>query len=327
MGDGPIDSKKYRAAIIGLGKAAWGFDEACHVPGCPLSHAGAYRQHPRVRIVGGYSPDGAERDDFSQAYGVPSFESLEQLLDGATPDVVSICSPSDLHAGHLRACVEAGIPMVWLEKPPATTLADLDPLLRAVEDNSCATKVLVNYQRRYVDGYLKLKQAYEDGQRGQCKQVNVMYSRGLLPNGSHIIDSLFFVLGDPSTWSIAWKGGHKETPSFVLQFSNGLEASVVGADLPYHCLDMSLIFDEGRLSVIHGGMTFVEEHKEAHELFPGFHRLKLRDTGGYDPGLTHGMTNALNDLLASYENGCEPLSNLRTSLQTQAVIEAVAETV
>jgi hypothetical protein len=152
------------------------------------------------------------------------------------------------------------------------------------------------------------------------------YSKGLESNGSHVLDLLFFLAGDETAYQVAsaTEAPDRANPSFRLLFDNGLCACIEGMELPYHCIDIAAVCEKGRLAVLHGGMTPVVEERVEHELFPGFYRLapaeqNLLGRGGF--GVC--MQRALEDLIASFEEGCEPRSNLRSARKVQDVIEAV----
>ncbi|MFH1021015.1 MAG: Gfo/Idh/MocA family oxidoreductase, partial [Pseudomonadota bacterium] len=118
----------YRAVLCGLGNIAWLFDRNYPESVTSLSHAGAYGKQARTTLVAGFSPAQKDRDIFSQAFGLPTYDSLEELLAAERPEIVSICSPSQTHYSQVMTCLDYDIPMIWLEKPPAFTSAEVDAL-------------------------------------------------------------------------------------------------------------------------------------------------------------------------------------------------------
>ena len=314
----------YRAALVGLGNVAWRFDRHQQPGQGSLSHAGAYRQHPRTIVVGGCAPDARDRADFQNAFGVPAYASLSDLLDQEAPDIVSIASPAACHVAQTLTCLEQGIPMIWLEKPAATSPQDLDRLL-AMSDQACST-LMVNFQRRYCMAYQQLRRVYQEQCLGTCRLIQLQYSRGLETNGSHMLDMLFFVTGDSARWHLEWVStdGDRDNPCFSLRLADGQQVLVAGLSLPYHCIDIALTCDQGRASILHGGMTPVVEARIEHDLFPGFYRLQhTRNEILGVGGLTGSMDAALADLLDAFEQNRQPLSHLKTARASLALIEAV----
>jgi predicted dehydrogenase len=315
----------YSAAIIGLGKIAWRFDEDHPAP-VALTHASAISGHGRIRLAGGASPDPADRRSFEARFQVPAFASFEEMLETLRPDLVSICSPTEFHYEQALYCLNRDVPMIWLEKPPAATGGEISHLMEVQSRRGNKSTVAVNYIRRYIPGYQSLRAILQGNLLGRCRLVQVNYSRGLELNGSHLLDILFYIVGEEKEWQVEWVSGHSEAenPSFALVFEDGLQAFVSGLPVPYHCADIALIGDEGRAAVIHGGVTATLEMKAEHEWFPGFYRLKpsrrkfLR-TGGLGPF----MAEALKDLIASHEEGRQPISNLQTARRTQDLMAQV----
>ena len=317
----------YRVALVGLGNIAWRFDQDVG-RGRGLTHASAYVQNSRTAIVSGCSPDEDDRAAFEGTFSIPAYKTLEGLVDKTELDIVSICSPPELHYDQVLYCLEKEIPMIWLEKPPAGSLSELDALLRMQAWHNGKSKVLVNYQRRYVECYRLLKTLCRDRTLGKCRFIHINYSMGLELNGSHMLDILFFVVGNGTEYELEWvsRSGDFENPSFALAFENGVEAIVSGLSLPYHCIDISLVCDGGRASVLHGGMTPRVEKKVEHELFPGFCRLKesekrLLGSGGFGTC----MEEALKDLIDAFEKDMQPLSSLTTARRAQALVEEIRQ--
>lgn len=86
------------------------------------THFRTYQRLSDVRVVGALasSPQGRAR---WEALGVPVFGSLEELAEGAAPDAVDLCTPTDLHPAQAIRALELGCHVI-VEKPCALT-ADL----------------------------------------------------------------------------------------------------------------------------------------------------------------------------------------------------------
>lgn len=316
----------YRTAIVGLGRIAWLFDETKRERNTgPLTHAGAYAADPRTVLVGVVSPDTKERSQFEKKFNIPTFATITELLEKVSPDIVSICSPTELHFEHAKICLEERVPMIWLEKPPSQSLNDLDRLI-TLQTESGVSKVLVNYLRRYSSVYNKLRSLLKEKVYGETVMVHVTYSRGLYLNGSHILDIVFFLIGDKCEIvfdSITQFSG-SENPSFSFRFSNGLQVIVVGIEVPYHCIDITVTCEKGRLSVLYGGIQGKLESVTEQEDFPGFYRLKETACDSLSSGkVDEQFPAALCDLISSYNSGIEPISNLHTAKRTQELLSNV----
>ena len=321
-------TEPYSAVVCGLGTIGCELDFSPAPDASLRTHAGAIAANPRMRLIAGCDPEPARRERFARHFHTPTYASLQEALALHAPDLVSICSPTGHHHTQVMACIEASLPMVWLEKPPAASRAQLEDLVLAQQERATRTTILVNYHRRYAESYQRLREFCSSGELGSLVRLDAVYSRGLVPNGSHMVDLAFFLAGDPPGAELTARaaGGDAENPSFLLRFSTGLEASFIGIPgLPYHCIDMTATFERGRASVFHGGMTVRLEHCVEHELFKGFHRLREVPLGGWTGGFQRAFENALKDLLQSHEHGRPPLSTLRTALPTQIVLDQALE--
>lgn len=325
MVDGPALSP-LRAAIIGLGNIAWKYD--VDAEGAGLTHTSTYAADPRTQLVTGFDPDPAQRSAFTDSTGISAVPMLDNLL-ATKPDIVSICSPNALHAAHLRACLEAKVPMIWLEKP-ATTNADESRQLIELQRALGASTVLVGFQRRYQPIYQRLNGLMHDQALGRCAGISITYSRGLETNGVHLIDVLFQLLGDSpyELVGVTPASGPAASPSFLLQFDGGIPCTVTGLSLDHHSIDLTVHFAAGRASVLYGGASEVREFRIENPLYPGFYRLAPDPTAEANaPALLKDaqatFPSMLDDLITAHRDGREPASSLTSSLAAQELVERV----
>jgi predicted dehydrogenase len=314
----------YKAVLIGLGKISWKFGSDIN-SNSSLCHKDAFEKNSKIDLVGGFSPFKSETENFSNETGVKSYNNLELMFDEQKPDIVSICSPVENHSNNLKKCLQYNISMIWLEKPAAQSVLEIKKLEEYRSLISPTSKVLVNYQRRYTDIYRSMKGFISNSSYGKCQLVNINYSRGLVTNGSHMLDLLDYFFPN-EVMHILWveKGRDIQNPSFILRLSNKLVIHVTGLDLNFHNLDVIITFEKARLSIIHGGMTLRHEVIKENDLFDGYYRLYDEKTDDLRvKGFDSAFDNSLENLIESYENNSEPLSNLKTSLRSQSLIEII----
>ena len=318
-------SKKYRAALVGLGNIAWRFDQKNGGAGIGLTHASSYIKHDRVEIAGGCSPEQDDRESFEKLYQVQTFKTIEEMIQAVKPDIVSICTPAEHHYNQVMYCLEHAIPMIWLEKPPTTSLLDLDNLIQANGQPPRSSKIMVNYQRRFSKSYIDLQALYKNQTLGACRLIQINYSRGLETNGSHLLDILFFIVGPECEYRLEWVSNRSsKSPSFTLTFQENLSIIVSGLEVPYHNIDIILTFDLGRASVIYGGTVKRIESKIDNDIFPGFYRLAESNMAHINnEEIESSMAKALSDLIEASEDNREPRSNLVTARRTQKLMEEI----
>lgn len=311
-----------RAALVGLGGIAWKYDANMKQQSFALTQAGAMQEHPDIELVGGCSPDADDREGFvCWAGGVFAVSSVEELL-ACKPDLVGICSPTSEHFLHAKACLEAGVRIVWLEKPPTAHIAELQELIALSKSKNAI--VCVNYFRRYLPVYQGLRNMVLGGIHGKCTSIRILYSPGLARNGVHLLDQVFFVTGAES-YEVLWvEDGEYEAPGFVVRLNTGQLVHATSAGYSYHSNDISVVCERAIATVAHGGKVSRLEVRQENEMFPGFYDLHDENPDFLGKATVENyMRNGLDDLVHSAQSGQQPLSNLQTALLSQQLLDDI----
>ena len=281
------------ALVVGCGAIGSGYDRLA-VPGAaPRSHAGAYTASPRTELTGGVDPDPAVRQRFSERWGLPCHASLAEAFAGATPDLVSICTPPDTRAEIVDELLERGVRAIWIEKPLAESLAAGESIVAACAE--AGVPLQVNFLRRFDP----LHQRVAELVRGRVLQAGFRYSGTLENYGSHAIDLFRWFVGEPVRVEAV---GHGDPFVHVATEDGrtGTLARVAGTAQPFFDCDFQL--DDARVLLTALGEQLVVACPAASPLFPDLTRLEL---GVPDPelGMEHAMSSALDALLDHVEHG------------------------
>ena len=110
--------------------------------------------------------------DYAERFHTKPYASLEEMIEKEQPDVLHVCTPHYLHVPMTQYALERGI-NVFMEKPPAITLAQLDQLKQAVYASKA--KLGLCYQNRYNPSYRAAKEFIASGAAGK-----VLGARGLV---------------------------------------------------------------------------------------------------------------------------------------------------
>jgi predicted dehydrogenase len=145
----PTDKEMLRVGIVGCGTIA-------------RAHALSYQNNPRVELVGVVDVDLVRAGEFAASYGTTAYGSSRELLDHQ-PDLVSVATPPGNHTEVAVELLESGC-SVLLEKPPATTLVDMDVLAAAEKVSSGS--VYVVFQHRHGSGARRAHQLMLSGALG-----------------------------------------------------------------------------------------------------------------------------------------------------------------
>lgn len=176
-------SKKYTAAIVGCG-------------GIGNSHIEGYNLVEGVEVVAVIDPYEPARRQYMEDYGIPQgYATIEEMLEKAQPDIVSVCTWHLLHAPLTLAAARAGVKGIICEKPMTVSVGDANRMVEACE--ASGTKLVVSHQRRFTAGWEKGRELMQQKAIGNPLWVNCNVREGLLNWGTHAIDGARFVLGDP----------------------------------------------------------------------------------------------------------------------------------
>jgi len=158
--------------------------------------------------------DPTRAEAFGHKYRVPAHHTIEAMLADPSVDVVSIATPSGLHADHATAAAVAGRHVV-VEKPMALRLQDADRMIAACD--KAGVKLFVVKQNRFNLPVIKLREAITAGRFGRLVlgTIRVRWCRdqtyydgdawrgtwaqdgGVLANqASHHVDLLEWMMGE-----------------------------------------------------------------------------------------------------------------------------------
>lgn len=204
-----------RVLIVGCGNIAGGFDaeRAADLP--PLTHAGAFSRHGGFQLTACVEPDADRRQAFMRRWGVqqghadlaavqaqhgltdrpdlPNLPDFPHPQDAGRFDVISLCSPTAAHAPQIEAALALRPRLIFCEKPVTPTLAQTQALVQRCA--AAGVPLAVNHTRRWAPDVQRLAAELRSGVWGPVRSVVGTYNKGVLNNGSHMVDLLHQLLG------------------------------------------------------------------------------------------------------------------------------------
>ncbi|MCG8637452.1 MAG: Gfo/Idh/MocA family oxidoreductase, partial [Desulfobacterales bacterium] len=116
------------------------------------------------------------------ASGQLDFPVLETLKEGLEwdPDMVWLCSPTELHAEQACEVIRAGVPL-FIEKPLAHTIEAAFKIKQAFLDRRQKPPVWVGCNMRYHPAVIRLKNSLDNGRIGRPLIFRIHFSHWL-PN-------------------------------------------------------------------------------------------------------------------------------------------------
>ena len=125
--------------------------------------------HDRIELIGGFSPTDARRSEFSKTWGVPTFDTLDALLDDARISAVLIPTPPRTHAELALRAAQAG-KHVLLEKPLDVDHASAKRLVDQVE--ALGRTFGVVFQHRFRPGSIALREQLRERALGDLVSIS-----------------------------------------------------------------------------------------------------------------------------------------------------------
>lgn len=248
------------------------------VPGSPhiLTHAHGYRACEGFEFVGFVDQDLAKAEAASTQWGGTASDSIDKLLDLQPIDVVSICLPDELHYSTLVALAAKPVKFIFLEKPAVTTAAEADVVSTLFGESQI--RVQVNYTRRFVPEIRRVREAIRSGIYGAFLTGTGYYGKGLLHNGSHMIDLLQFLVGDVGEVTkiseVADFYDQDPSVSALLAMRSGGIFHLCHIDCrKFHVFELDLTFEQKRIRIRELG-TVIEEYSVGdNRVFEGYRTL------------------------------------------------------
>lgn len=310
----------HRVLIIGCGRIAGGFDEGRTIGAPARTHAGAYRAHGNFSIDACVDPHPVRRDEFARAWDVPNVSTTVSGLFGTSYDVVSICSPTGVHADDIEAALSLSPKLIFCEKPVSDDAEETAALVTRCAERSVL--LAVNYTRRWAPDIVRLANELEDGLWGRVRSVAGTYNKGVVHNGGHMIDLLHMLLGPVAPVAVGkpvwdfWE----DDPSVpaLLESDAGvpIALSVTNAR-DFALFELSIVTQKAEIVMRDGGFAWTWRYAGESSEFVGYRTLGPieRVAGRYDEAMPAAVANIADAL----EHGAPLASTGESALAAQRV--------
>jgi len=180
---------KYNALIIGAGSIGSTKPDQYDSPTTKniLTHAHAVSTHENIRLSGIIDSDYEKALKAADKWGCVWFTGIDGLIGD---DIVVIATPTETHLEMVQQVKAKLNPkIIILEKPCGMNL-DQARNIKAIAGN---TPIAVNYIRRYDP---VIQNQRENLLRSTVYSATFKYCRGMIRDGSHMIDILNWFFGD-----------------------------------------------------------------------------------------------------------------------------------
>lgn len=191
-----------KAALVGCGRIG-------------SRHAAILASSPETELAACVDLDPGRAQQFAGRHGARAYTDLGDMIDTESPELVSFCTPSGLHAEGVVFAAGRRVPNIIVEKPMALRLDDADRMI--AECDTAGSRLFVVQQNRYNLPIRKLREALDEGRFGKLVlgAVRVRWCRrqdyydqaawrgtwamdgGVFSNqASHHLDMLVYMMGE-----------------------------------------------------------------------------------------------------------------------------------
>ncbi|HHI93318.1 MAG TPA: Gfo/Idh/MocA family oxidoreductase [Gammaproteobacteria bacterium] len=321
-----MNMRPLNVLIIGCGNIAGAFDEHRSLNDLPVTHAGAFYRDERFNIIACVDPDYQRRSVFMNRWDVASgFLSIDEVAGSHDVfDIISICSPTESHIHDLETAIQLSPKVIFCEKPISTSLFDAERLVNKCKESGIS--LAINYTRRWDPDMLKLKADIQSDRYGQLRSIVGIYNKGILNNGSHMLDLLHMLIGSVEVVKAGspvddfflddptipmWLEGRKKLPIHL----------VCGHADDYSIFEVKFIFSSGVLTMEEGGMFWREQHVVDSDVFKGYQKL---DNGEQKKGkYPYSMVCAVDNIYRSIYEDASLASTGESALAAQRLCEKI----
>ncbi|MGI2292994.1 Gfo/Idh/MocA family protein [Paenibacillus sp. GXUN7292] len=292
-----------------------------------FTHAAAYQAMANVELVGMCGM--RERDRMRVVErGIPYFDTLEQMISEAKPEVINICLPTHLHKEMTVKAASAGIHVIC-EKPMAGNLADAKEMIQVCKRNK--VKLFIAHVLRFFPSYQNMTAHVRQGEIGDLGVINtrrVVAHPGKEPGSwynddaksggvvmdlmIHDTDFVSSLLGEADTvYAMKRKTAEKQYALVTIKFTNGTLANLealwgYAGPLTYSC----------RISGKKGVIRFNSESSSSIRMIKDVEKEKVSgaDSGSaaeavrlQSPLLRDPYQTQLEHFIACIKDGTEPV--------------------
>jgi predicted dehydrogenase len=318
----------HKVLILGCGAIAGGYDAERSSQDWPLSHAGAIARDPRFEIAACIDPEDAVRTAFASRWGVERAAGTVDELNAAPGafDLIVIASPTAFHLEHLRRALALRPKAVFCEKPLGAEIAPIGKLLDRFR--ASGIWLAVNHTRRWAPDLVDLACNWR-AQWGPLISAVGTYSKGIVHNGSHLVDLIQMILGhqkvcavgpavfdhwhdDPSVTALLWSPRHACAIHLI-----------AGDSRAFTQFELVLSFERGEVAIRDGGMRIETRRVIDSPCAAGFRQLGPPEScAGLYP---RAMMAAYDNIARAIETGAPLASEGESALRAQRICDEIRQ--
>jgi predicted dehydrogenase len=247
-------------------------------------------------------------------------------FQAAEPDIVVVATPTETHADYLARLLTVRPRVVLCEKPLTKQASESEDLIARYAASGIG--LAINFQRRFDPQVVELRSSIKSGELGSPMAGAVWYSKGIRHNGSHAIDLLRFLFGEPQSLSVRRTvfdhGEDDPTVNGSVIFNEVAVELIASDERQFSIFEIDLLFARGRYRFLQGGMMLQRFTLGPDPVFPGDRNLVCMSEA--PTGLSTALLGRFDNLVDFLDGSSALLGTGADALQTQRLCETLAVT-
>ncbi len=285
QGETLMSASRLNVAIIGCGLIGAQWDAKATLTAFSLTHAAGFSRHPRAQLVAMCDHDSdkarqaALRWNAQASYCDPSILFAEHQID-----VAVVATSSAARWDVIKQALAAGVKVLVIEKPLATTLNESRKVAAAIE--ASGIKSIINFSRHWDPSMAILRERIRAGGMGSLQRLVGTYGKGISNNGSHMIDLCTLLcdarpvrarsLGSPlDATEAVWSRGKDRAWDAQIEFEREdgscLQLTMLATDhSAFTCFELRIIGRQAICDISKGGRRIVYTEIKDDPNFAGY---------------------------------------------------------
>jgi len=231
-------------------------------------HTKMFKQIENCELAGVFDTNPEQAKAVSQEFGVPAFNSIEELLSKVK--AVSIAAVTSAHHEIAKKCLQNNV-HVFVEKPITTTIEQAEELVEIAKNNNL--KLQVGHIERFNPGLISLESYISEPRFIQTDRLSQFNPRGtdvavVLDLMIHDIDIILSLIKSNikqiDANGVAVVSDHIDIANARIQFENGAVANVTASRISQKKMRKMRIFQKDHYI----SLDFVTGVSEVYRLQP-----------------------------------------------------------
>ncbi len=263
-----MNSKKLTAVIIGAGRIASGYDTPKSK--AVLTHAHALSCHPKVALVGIHDTDSVRGEAEAKKWKTKYWQSQGEMLSVA-PDIVVIATPSETHKDLLISAMKVKPKVIIVEKPAVNAKSEIASIRSA--SKKYGVPVIVNFRRRFDASVSLVRDGLIKGKYGAVLSASGLYTKGILHNGSHMMDLARYLFGEmtfgKALFSVQDFSSSEPTLGGIATFERCPQFHLItGDERSFYVFEMAIVTEKSRIRFVDEGRNVIIEEVVHDKVYP-----------------------------------------------------------